>query len=142
MFAPGLTTGDVFLLIFLMCLPIGLMILAYKARHPWILFPALVMWLVFALWCNDRVDPAYPDMLDMFEILRLMAVAMAFASAAMFFIIRPKIVGEQELSDREEYLRELREFRQQVNEQRELGIQSRKPKRLRTILYGRRTGKR
>jgi hypothetical protein len=76
--------GDMLFLLGFLILPIGLTIIAFKAKIAWIMFPVSVLWLVLALGCNDLTTADY----DTYYIIRIMSVMMAVASMFLIFAVQ------------------------------------------------------
>jgi hypothetical protein len=76
--------GNMLFLLGFLILPIGLTIIAFKAKIAWIMFPVSVLWLVLALRCNDLTTADY----DTYYIIRIMSVMMAVASMFLIFAVQ------------------------------------------------------
>jgi hypothetical protein len=76
--------GNMLFLLGFLILPIGLTIIAFKAKIAWIMFPVSVLWLVLALGCNDLTTADY----DTYYIIRIMSVMMAVASMFLIFAVQ------------------------------------------------------
>jgi hypothetical protein len=87
--------ANIMLLLFLLTLPIGLTILAFKSKFVWILFPVIVLWLVAALRCNALFVAQW----DLYYILRILCVTMVFASGVLAFVLAAQITASPDKDD-------------------------------------------
>lgn len=129
------------LFLFFMALIFLVLAFIYRSQWWWGTVSAL-MWFLLGIVSIQygQTDPVFYYERELGVVWLVIALGMFFVP---FFIRRKQdsAVEDAEKEARDEYMRNMQEYRDNVNEYRKMGMQPRKPKRPRTILYGRGRGR-
>lgn len=94
----------IFVGLFFVVINLVLTIIAFRTRMSWIMFPVIAIWVVIALSLNPFVAAEW----DIYYILRILAIAMAVASAIMLWgIIAMGRKSKYEPSEFDDYVSEI-----------------------------------